>query len=314
MNLDTRNEVLFEYLLANARFSLKDLAKILKVSKVAVAKRIKHLEENQYISRYDAIVNWQKLPFIKKVYFIKVGSKTSEFEDIIVSQKPVFSLINLIGLYNYQVWCFFKSKKQKMQFERLLKEWDHLEIDIEKLVFPRVTFFDIPLKLPLPKVQDADLRLKKIDVGIMKHMAQGHGKKSFYQISFDLNMPYDSVIYHGKKLIKAGYFLKIIAQPGISKFTLQTTSLLICCEDKVFTHNLYETLQKKPHIVSDAIGKDNKLLVHFFSQSHIEYRETLSTALSLIPREKIKDVLITYWDKVILNNRYPLEYLLPNST
>ena len=86
MDLDEKNKVLFEHLLAYARFSIKDLAKVLDVSKATVIKRIKFLEENKYISRYDAIINWQKLPFIKKVYFFKVSGDAKKFENLFLSK------------------------------------------------------------------------------------------------------------------------------------------------------------------------------------------------------------------------------------
>ncbi|MEK9207620.1 MAG: Lrp/AsnC family transcriptional regulator [Patescibacteria group bacterium] len=309
MDLDIKNKVLFEHLLKYARFSVKDLARILKVSKATVIKRLKFLEEKEYISRYDAIINWQKIPFIKKIYFVKVDKESKEFERQMISKKPVFSLITLSGLYNYQVWCFFKTKKQQSEFEKQLR-FTYKEINVSELTFPVVSFFDLPLQLSIPKINENILKIKSIDVGIMKHMAQGNGRDSFYEMSAKLKLPYDSVHYHGKNLLRAGYFSTIIAQPGTSKFTLQTTCLLIQCVDNEESNKLYNLLQKTPKILSNAISKESKVLVHFLSQTHLEYRETLSKILSIISRNKIKDVLITHWDKVLLNNRYPLEYFL----
>lgn len=310
MDLDLTNKILFEHLLAYARLSVKELSKILKVSKSTVIKRIKFLEENEYISRYDAIINWQKLPFIKKVYFAKVDEKIKEFEVLMISQKPVFSLITLSGLHNFQIWCFFKNETQKKEFEKLLSKTTQEGITLQELVFPRVTFFDVMINLHPPKIEDKKLKITNVDTAIMKHMAQGHGRDSFYEISRALKLPYDSVHYHGKKILKAGYFLAVIAQPGTNKFTLQTTSVLIKCVDEESANKLYMLLKKTPRVISDSVGKDCKVLAHFLSQTHSEYRNTLSNIFSLVQRDKIKTVLITHWDKVILNNRYPLEYLL----
>jgi len=310
MDLDASNKVIFEHLLANARFSVKDLAQVLKVSKATIIKRLKFLEEKEYILRYDAIINWQKLPFIKKVYFVKVNGELEEFEKKIVAQNSVFSLIALSGLYNYQVWCFFKTRKQQLEFEKLLGSFSYEEVNVKELIFPRVTFFDTPLQISIPKIQDSEIRITKIDVAIMKYMAQGHGRDSFYEISKMLKIPYDSVHYHGKNLIRAGYFLAIVAQPGANKFTLQTTALVIHCLNEKSTHNLYQALQHTPHVISNSLANGNIVMIHFLSQTHVEYRETLSKILSLIPKDNIKNVLITHWDKVILNNRYPLEYFI----
>ena len=310
MDLDEKNKILFEHLLAYARFSIKDLAKVLDVSKATVIKRIKFLEENKYISRYDAIINWQKLPFIKKVYFFKINKNTADFEKLMISQKPVFSVLSLNGLYNYYVWCFFKTQKQQKGFEKQLKKFDYLDFQIKELVLPHVSFFDVPIRIPLPKIKNSEIKMDKIDIGIIKYMAQGHGRDSLYEISEEIKLPYDSVNYHGKKILNSNYFSKIIAQPGESKFTIQTTCLLIECSDKNSAKELYEKSQKIPHVQSVAICEENKVTIHLLSQIHIQYRETLSKILEAIPREKIKDVLISHWNKIILNNRYPLEYFL----
>ncbi len=310
MDLDKTNKILFEHLLAYARFSIKDLAKVLKVSKATVIKRIKFLEENGYISRYDAIINWQKLPFIKKTYFVKIDKNHEEFEKLMISQKPVFSILSLNGLYNYYVWCFFKTKKQQKEFEKSLKNFKYKDFEIKELVLPKVTFFDVPIKIPLPKVKNSEIKMDKIDIAIIKQMAQGHGRDSLYEISEELNLPYDSVNYHGKKILNSDYFSGIIAQPGTNKFTIQVTCLVVQCSDKKSSEELYKKVQKIQHVQSATMCTENKVIIHFLSQTHIEYRETLSKILEVIPREKIKDVLISHWDKIILNNRYPLEYFL----
>jgi len=308
--LDDKSKVLYEHLLAYARFPVKKLSHIINSSEATIVNRIKNLEKDGYISRYDAIINWQKLSFIKKVYFIKVSKNTKKFESEMINQHPVFSIIELNGLYNYQVWCFFNTKKQISEFERIIKKLGYHQIEINELVFPRVTFFAINLKLQLPKIKDNNIKINKIDIAIMKYMAQGHGRDSFYSISKAIKLPYDSVHYHGMKILNSGYFIAIIAQPGTNKLTLQTTSLLIECINDSSSDKLFELLKKLPKVQSDAIGKENKILVHFLSQTHIEYRESLSKILDLIPKDEIKDVLITHWSNVIMNNRYPLEYLL----
>src|SRR3989344_7077701 len=259
MELDKRNQSLFEHLLANARYSIKDLAEILKITKAGVIKRLRFLENNGYIMRYDAIINWQKLPFIKKVYFIKSNIPEKDLEKELTSQTPVFSLISQHGLYNYQIWCFFKTKKQSLEFEKILRNFDYESIDVNELVFPRVSFFDMPIKFPSQRFEEKKVSLSQIDISIMKHMANGHGRESFFEMSRKLKIPYDSVHYHAKNILNSGYFMAIIAQPGTNKLTLQTTCLLIKCKTRKSAENLYTKLKSIKHILSDAIGKENKV-------------------------------------------------------
>src|SRR3989344_5409659 len=301
--IDNKSKILFEYLLVNARSSVKKLAQMIHSSEATVVNRIRKLETDGYISRYDAIINWQKMPFIKKVYFIKVDTESKKFEGKMLKQKSVFSIIKLDGLYNYQVWCFFKTKKQLSQFNKEINDHQIIDIEINELIFPKVTFFDVPIKLHIQNIG-------KIDIVIMKYMAQGHGRDSLYEISKAIKIPYDSVHYHGKKLLSSNYFTAIIAQPGTNKLTLQITSLLIECTDENNSRILYNYLKNIKRVQSNAIGEENKVLVHFLSQTHLEYRETFSNILSIIPRANIKNIWTTYWKNVILNNRYPLEYFL----
>ncbi|MBS3117647.1 hypothetical protein J4430_02085 [Candidatus Woesearchaeota archaeon] len=309
MALDEKNKILFEHLLAYARFSVKDLAIILEVSKATIIKRLKFIEENDYISRYDAIINWQKLPFIKKTYFVKVDKENEKFEKLMISKREALAVVSLTGFYNYYVWCFFKTRKQQKEFEKNLKKFKYEEIEINKLVFPKVTFFDVPLKLPLPKIKTKKVNLNKISVAVMKYLANGHGRDSLYKISEKLKLPYDSVHYNGKKVLDSDWFFTIIAQAGANKFTLQTTCLILQCSDKNSAKKIYLELQKIPKIQSVAIGEESKIMVHFLSQTHTEYRETLSEIISA-HRDKIKEIIITHWDKILLSNRYPLEYFL----
>ncbi len=308
MDLDKTDAILFDHLLSNARISVKELAKAIGKSKATVVKRIKHLEEGQYILRYDGIINWQKLPFIKKVYFIKT-SKEASLVAKLINNRSVFSIITLSGIYNLQVWCFFLDELQQEAFESLLKE-PYMEVTITKLTFPRVSFFDIPVNISESgrSTRKDDLKLSSIDIKILKHMAQGHGRDSILEISRTLKTPYDSTHYHLNALLRNGYFTAIIAQPGTNKWTLQTTCLIIKCRSKQSANALYTMLQKTQRIISNAIG-ENILLVHFLSKTHIEYRETLSTIMAK-QREDIEDLVITHWEKVMLNNRYPLEHLL----
>jgi len=310
MELDEKNKFIFENLLFNARVSVKQLAKGLKITKPAIVKRIQFLENEKFIDRYDAIINWQKLPLLKKVYFVKKDNRNDVFENKILSQKSVFSFITLVGIYTYQIWCFFKDLSQQKKFEMMLGKNNWGSININELVFPKISFFDIQNKSEFMEFKDKDISLGKIDVTLLKYMAEGHGRDSFYEMSKILKIPYDSLHYHGKNLIAANYFSSIVAQPGSNKFTLQTNSLLIDCFNKSSSVKLFVLLKKTPKILSNAIGDNNKVLVHFLSQNQIDYKETFSKILSLIPKTEIKEVLITHWENILLNNRYPLDYLL----
>ena len=311
MRLDETNKIIFEHLLHYARFSAADLAKVVKLSKVAVTKRISYLLEEHFISRFDAIINWQKLPFIKKVYFVQNHSEhTLEFERNIRTEEAAFSLVKLIGMYNYQIWCFFKDKSQQKTFERALKNYDFFDFEVIELIFPKVSFFNEQIKILISESPEKQITLKKIDIKLLKYLAHGHGRDSFYAISEAIGEKYDSVKYHFRNLLSAGYFESIIAQPGESQFTLQTTSLIIEFLKKKDISLLMRKLSTLSKTISIASGKKNRIMIHFMSITHKEYREALDKIFTLCKNEVKCSPVLVYWDKPIFNNRYPLEYLI----
>lgn len=304
--LDEKNQIIYEHLLANARFPVKKLSKIINCSQATIINRIEKLEKESYISRYDAIINWQKLPFIKKIYHIKINDNDFSFFE---KQKYAFSIINLAGLYNFQIWCFFKTDEQCLSFEKLLKKFDYFSIEIKKLEFPRVSFFHKPVKLSIPKIMEKEIIPDNIDVKIMKYLAQGGARDSLLKIAEKLNIKYDTVHYRFNKLLSSGYFLRLVAQPGENISTLQTTVLYI----KIRNNNLekiYNKISKIDQIISIAQTKEDGILIHFNSLDFNNYQNKLNEIFLTERREEIEIVLLSHWKKIYLNNRYPLELLL----
>ncbi|MGB9728617.1 MAG: Lrp/AsnC family transcriptional regulator [Thermoprotei archaeon] len=61
--MDDKDKIIIEMLMKNARISLAEIAETLKISDVAVSKRIKKLEESGIIKGYTAIVDPIKLGY-----------------------------------------------------------------------------------------------------------------------------------------------------------------------------------------------------------------------------------------------------------
>jgi len=306
--LDEKNKILYEHLLVNARFPIKKLAQAINSSQATVINRINYLKEKGYISRYDAIINWQKLSLIKNIYHFKINNL--EEIEFFENQKPVFSIISLAGLYNLQVWCFFKTKKQCTEFEKLIKHLKYIKSEIEILEFPSVSIFNKQIKIPLKKIKDKSLKLDKIDIDLIKYLAQGRARDSLLKIGNKLNIPYDKVNYRFKRLERAGYFSRLIAQPGECDLTLQTTVLCIKPNKKINLDELYNNISSINQIVSIAKTKEDTILIHFNSLNFTEYKSKLNEILSIENRNDLEIIFISHWNKIHLNNRYPLEFLL----
>lgn len=64
MDIDSKDKIIIETLMKNARTPLAEIADMLKISDVAVSKRIKKLEESGIIKGYTAIVDPAKLGYL----------------------------------------------------------------------------------------------------------------------------------------------------------------------------------------------------------------------------------------------------------
>jgi DNA-binding Lrp family transcriptional regulator len=310
MRFDEKNKLLIEHLFAHARFQVKDLAKALKTTQASVIRRIQFLEENDYISRYDAIVDWQNVDLIKKVYFVAVEKNNIDFESEVKKHKPVFSIFRLAGFHTHQIWCFFKSQQQVSEFESYLANYPYESINVIKHIVPKTSYFNMTLKLPIPKPSRKPFTIDEIDVKIMKQLANNHARDSLRKISIDLGINYDKVHHRGRKILQTGLFQAFIAQPGSSFSNVQMTNLVIKCSSNEQAKKLFDKLLKTRRVSGQTLGKNSIVFSLFLSMGYVEYKQNLLEILSLIPREEIKNVSISHWDGIVMNNRYPFEFLI----
>ncbi|MEM3833633.1 MAG: Lrp/AsnC family transcriptional regulator [Thermoprotei archaeon] len=90
MKMDDKDKIIIEMLMKNARISLAEIAEALKISDVAVSKRIKKLEENGIIKGYTAIVN-----------HIKLGYSSAAIVGIDVEPERLLEVSRLLKEKNY---------------------------------------------------------------------------------------------------------------------------------------------------------------------------------------------------------------------
>lgn len=305
--LDERDQIIFEHLLANARIQNKELARILGCSEATVIKRIKRLEKEQYIIRYDALVNWQAVPLLKAAYFLNMDDEKALRR--VHEHKSVFAIFRLLGPANTQVWCFFRTRKQQKAFERTIAPHLQKKLAIEELTFPPSAFFEVEPKPAPYSPATNDVAWSRVSVAIMKHMAMGHARQSFYEMSKELKIPYDTVHYHGRKLLTSGAIGRMLPQLGTAKFGLTTTVLVIGLGTADALERALQNIHRAKRINSVARCEDNALLVLVVSTSHQDFLSTLQAITKNVQTE-VKELQQYYWREMVLNNRYPLEELL----
>ncbi len=301
--LTAKDKELLDYLFDYCRYTTKQLAKALRLPQQTISYKIKRLEEQNYISRYDAILNWDLIPLTKKLYLFNT-KKPGEIIKKTIKKKPVHSIHENTGTYNLAIWCFYKNKKQIQEFEEQLPE--HKAITINKTTVSDFTHFGTEIKLKKPTMIPSKIKLDKKDISIIKHLSSGRARDSLLQISKDLKISYDITHYRLKRLIRNGYFSRLMPQTGKKLGGLRVTQAIF--ELKQLNES---TIKKIKSLAFMAMGgySEKFVYLHFMSENHEDYLTKLD-ALHEIFKENLESTEILHWKELHLANRYPLEYAL----
>lgn len=293
--MDNKDKIILEHLFHNARLTTKELARVTNITQPAAYKRLKNLESEGYISRYDSIINWQAFSFIKTVYFC------NELElRLVINQKCCFGIQETIGEYKYLVWCFFKNKEMQKVFEKMLPKKEYFKIELKTANLYGSEIFNLPLKVKNSEVTFRQQKISAKDVKILKALGEGGARKTLKELSDETCLPLDVVWQRKKNLIKNGYFMRFIAQPGNVELGLTVTY--------VFLRTIKDVLEiPKKCIV--LFKTASGLGAGFISSNHKDYLDSLDSFFSQIRDENTEPIILTVKKDVLLN-RYPFEFLI----
>lgn len=304
VELTEKDKELLDYLFDYCRYTTKQLSRVLNIPQQTVSYKIKRLEEKGFILRYDGILNWDVIPLIKKIYLLNVKSP----EEIIEKTRnmdPVHSIHENVGNYNLGIWCFFKTKKQVKEFEKILPKGKYKSIEVEKTIFSDFVLFDTKIRLRKPKSEPKQIKIDAKDVKIIKHLSTGHARDSLLKISEDLKISYDIIHYRLRNLIKNGYFSRLMPQLGEKLGGLNVTLLVF-----EFEEIKEEFLEKIKNLNFMVMGGHSKktIYLHLLSTNLKDYLEKLNSIHKIFKGEKYQAETL-HWEKLHLANRYPLEFL-----
>ncbi|RMH01147.1 MAG: Lrp/AsnC family transcriptional regulator [Chloroflexi bacterium] len=119
--LDETDRLLLQYLQADARMTITELARRLALSAPAVQKRLRRLEENGVIEGYTAVLNRESLGF-DMLCFVQVTLQRHELEAVnrfreLVQQMPeVLECHHITGEYDYLLKIVVRNRKHLEQF------------------------------------------------------------------------------------------------------------------------------------------------------------------------------------------------------
>lgn len=154
--LTNKDKIILEALRQYCRVPTKELTKLTHLPQPTIVYKIKALEKKGYIVKYDALINHNKLPFYKTMYFVSVPEEIKQtFEKEISFFSTVTSSLRLYNKTNYYLLCYFKTKKEQKEFETFLIK---LNLEYENYSFLYIemlkhSFFNISVKSNNPKLK-----------------------------------------------------------------------------------------------------------------------------------------------------------------
>ncbi len=299
--LKNKDKELIDYLFNYCRYTTKQLAKALHLPQQTISYKIRRLEEQNYIKRYDAVLNWNNIDLIKKIYFLKKTEE--ELLTKLKKEKSVHSIVESIGTHELSVWCFFKDEKQKQAFE---EEYEFSKsINVKKVISSEPSLFGTKIKLKKPLMKEKKIKLDNNDVKLIKHLSTGHARDSILKISKDLNISYDIIHYRLKNLIKNKYFSRLIPQSGEGLGAAKTTLLLVELKEVK-----EENINKIKNLDFLTMGgyNDKEIYLHILSSEQDDYLEKLEKIYHAVRKELLSSEAM-HWKQVYKLNEYPLEYL-----
>jgi DNA-binding Lrp family transcriptional regulator len=299
MELTENDKKIFEYLFYDARLSTHQLAKLIGIKQPSVHARIKKLEEEGFISRYDSLLNTNVLPLIYKMYYT---SLSREQVDKIIKMPVCFGLQELFGEFTHQIFCFFKNKEQLKEFESQLpeKRISQLLTGSHRL---GGTIFDIKRKLEEYSDKENKIELDKTDIKLLHKMIIGGARKSIVDLANELNTTCAIIKYRKKRLIDNGYFLYFVSQPGEAFKSLKVTYHVFSINENIDI----KTITNMPRCII-AYSGDKTLTVIQLSLSFNDYLEHSNNLFRKL-EPSTKNLKSFFVNKPIILNRLSVELL-----
>ncbi len=288
---------LYYHLLVNCRFSNKELARALSTSEPNILKKIKKLE-SMMILKYDTILNHDILPLVKVWYFVKTKDieKIKDFDSVYVA-------IEAAANYNLIIGCMFRNKKEKRNFERVVKPNKSIVVETFNRKIPSFIQEKTRIHLEMPKANPVEL--DENDVEIMNALCDGGGRLKLMEIANKTGLSYDIVKYRFRRLQKNGYFLWFVAQP-FQRFSDFRVSYITF---KLKNKKDIELVKNLDNVFIYTTNNKNEIILSTISESS----QSLLKEMAVL-YDKLRDVCteINYYPiiKTHVVNRYPLHKLL----
>lgn len=136
MRLEEKDIKILNIIVGNSRLSLREIAKLAKLSPATIMKRVRKLEKEKIIRKYTAQLDYEKAGFDVEVMIeIRISKgKLFEVEKKIAAHPNVFAVYDTTGSFDAVVLAKFPSRRQMDNFLKKLQTYDFVERTETKII------------------------------------------------------------------------------------------------------------------------------------------------------------------------------------
>lgn len=129
MECDDVDKKILDAVLDNAKMSLRDIAKQVKVSVATAMNRVRRMEKEGIIKKYTTVVDYGKLGFdVEVIIEVRVSKgRLIDVEKKIASEPNVFAVYDVTGDYDAIILARFKNRRAMDQFLKKIQRYDFVE-------------------------------------------------------------------------------------------------------------------------------------------------------------------------------------------
>ncbi len=310
IKLDLKDrKILFE-LDTNSRQSYQQIANKVRLSKDSIFYRIKRLEKEGVIERYQTLIDVGKLGYISFRIFYKLQNTTSKKEEEIINylknQRIVGWMVSVEGNWDINTWILCKGISELDEFwKNFAKKYINYLADKKLSIFTDITYFSRAYFLP-DKRNDLSIRfvtepkevdIDKIDIEILKLLVL-NARIPILEIADKLKVSSKMISYRIKNLQK-----KKVIVGYRTMFNLQKLGYL------------YYRLHIKVHNINEQKAKEFRAFA--FHHPNIIYDHyslggpDLEIDIQVGDVEKLREIIKEIKDKFsgIIQNYEVLQYL-----
>lgn len=136
MPIDETDRNLLNILLDNSKQSLRKIAKAAGISAATAMSRIKRLEQEKYIKKYSAVLDYDQLGYDVDVLIdVKISKgKLFELEKKFALSKSVFAVYDCTGEFDAVILARFRNRRGMDTFLKEIQKYDFIERTNTRLI------------------------------------------------------------------------------------------------------------------------------------------------------------------------------------